>query len=1164
MLAQATQSTRFMVALAAVKTGLRSMLGVSDLLIGTPVSNRIEPRWQNMLGFFGNTVVIRTKNRQDDSFTESVLQTRTAILDAVQHENVPFDQIIRLLGLQGAANRHPLFDVYFMYTHQYESLPALPDVKTELVRQAELNTAKFDLAIEIRPEHDGREPGYELHLNYSTDLFLPSTIEKMADTLLSVMSTTAKQHKKPINEIVQPTVPGDSFVLPYVQISNSSTINNSNLFINQRIDQVFRTQSVSYPNSLALQHNGYSLSYAELNQFVKRIAKCLQQSGVGPGEVVAVSMPRSIHQIAAALAVSSCEAVWCPVDPEYPQARKQYMYSDSGSRFLIADRDCVFDQSSQIVMSHIVVNPNENPVDVMPWQVTVNKKELQMINVSETQNRHDNGVAVLMYTSGSMGNPKGVLLGHHAILNRFTWMWNQYPFANDDVNVIKTSCSFVDSLWECFGALLSGTPSVLIDDSDVTDIERFLKVLRKNKVTRLLVVPSLLTSMLDWLATYNQSLPDLKLCSCSGEVLPAHLAERFLTIQPSTRLLNLYGSTEVAADATCQEVVLAHEMSEPPLGSVIDGVSLHILDDKLRKVVPGETGEIAFSGAGLAIGYHNDTALTAQKFVENRRIGRMFLTGDTGFLDSLGRLHFDGRKDRLVKVRGVRVNCHEIEQTINSLPGIAHSLVFAQGELDECQLCAVVQVDSNSCNSESISNAFLLNQLREVLPVHQLPDRYRMVDVLPQLTNGKPDRHAAAALMRKQGDGLQSLNQSSSNVANGDELARIDATLTETDHHFQQTLIGPMLVLWQETLNNDSLTASDDFFEAGGYSLLAVKLVMRTNKEILSQHNLQMTIGDLLENRTVLQVSTLLAKNLNRSDNSLMSNRENANNSLMSLQAGTGSRKLFMVPPFGDTGFFFSKFASCVPNDTSVFSFDMAISVEHESVQSVCSALVNELLAVQPSGPWIIVAGCLGNVLAFEMAQQLKERTGMDCDLYLIDSDAPREGPDWKHIGKPQRTGVDHYWSVLRKEFMDDYCRKFIRHKLRKFRAVFDEGIRKYLDVRMAQSRQFVKYRSYTGSADITFFRSSTFMKKSNIINRWSSLTTGSFDLHDFPNISHDELLMAESPHWSRIAEVVLQSPYLQLGCIDNEPSKPEQLTTVQDQFNGGLSNVNNITSSIN
>jgi len=1173
MLAQKTQSTPFMVALAAVKTGLRSMLGVSDLLIGTPVSNRVEPRWQKMLGFFGNTVVIRTKNHDNDTFVESVLQTRSATLDALQHENVPFDRIVRALGLQGVANKHPLFDVFFMYTHQYESLPALSNVNFELAKQAELTTAKFDLAVEIRPDNAGIEHGYELHLNYSADLFYPSTIEHLADSLLSVMSITADRYDNPIKQIVQPVIPDGSSTLPYVQADGSSKINSTNLVINQRIDQVFSTQCLNSPNSLALRHNGYSISYRELNLLVERIVVCLHQCGIEPGEVVAVSMPRSIHQIAAALAVSSCEAVWCPVDPEYPLARKQYMYSDSGTRFLITGRDHTFDQSSRMplshILSHIVVDPDENPVDLVPGVVSINETKPQMVDVSASQYRHENGVAVLMYTSGSTGNPKGVLLGHRAILNRFTWMWNRYPFANEDVNVIKTSCSFVDSLWECFGALLYGVPSVLVDDTDVTDIEHFVTVLRLNKVTRLLVVPSLLTSMLDWLTMYNQNLPDLKLCSCSGEVLPVHLAERLLTVQPSTRLLNLYGSTEVAADVTCQEVVLTQKVSKLSLGSVIDGITVHILDDQLREAVPGESGEIAFSGVGLAIGYHNDTVLTAQKFIENRNVGRLYLTGDTGYLDSFGRLHFNGRKDRLVKVRGVRINCHEIEQTINSLPGIAHSLVFAQGELDECQLCAVVQVNRDIDDSETINNAFLLNQLRDVLPVHQLPDRYQMVDALPQLSNGKPDRRAAAALIGECSESLQSFNQSSSNgvnrdVVNGDVLSHVKAASSDTDHHVHKNLLEPMLALWQEILKNDSVTVDDDFFEIGGYSLLAVKLVMRTNSEILAKHNLEMTIGDLLENRTVSQVVTQQAKSFTRSGSGFVNGSITTNKSLMTLQSGSSSHKLFMVPPFGDTGFFFNKFASCVPSDTSVFSFDMAFSVDHDSVQNVCSVLVNELLTVQPKGPWVIVAGCLGNVLAFEMAQQLKGRTGIDCDLYLIDSNPPREGPGWKHIRKKRRIGVNHYWSILRKEFMDDYCRKFIEFKVRKLRAEFDAGIRKYLEVRQSQSRQFVKYRSFAGSSNITFFRSSTFMKKSNIINRWSQLTTGSFKVYDFPDISHEKLVKAESPHWPRIVGVVLQSPYLQSNGIDNVTAKAGRSNMAQDQIDDDKADMKNISLNIN
>jgi len=714
MLAQETQATPFMVALAAVKTGLRSVLGVNDLLIGTAVSNRTEPRWQKMPGLFSNTVVIRTKSGENDTFVESVLQTRTATLDALQHENVPIDQIVSSLGIHESAGQHPLFDVFFIYQHQHESVPSVAGVKFELVNQTELKTAKFDLTVEIRPTSQLKPRGYELHLNYSTDLFHKATIEGLAVELLSVMSATAQQSGKIILELLPSAQPKVIDAAPKPPVTETA-INGTNLLISQRLDQVFHTQSLNSPNSIALLHNDQCINYTELDNLVDRIQKCLSQAGITPGEVVAVSLPRSIHQIAVALAVSRCEAVWCPID--------------------------------RTTMLHIVVDPVEEPANLIPRLVALGDKNFQVIDVAASRQRHENCVAVLMYTSGTTGKPKGVLLSHQAIMNRFVWMWNRYPFANDDVNVVKTSCSFVDSLWESFGALLACTPSVIIDDADVTDMKCFLTALRINKVTRVLVAPSFLTTMLDALTMYDQILPDLRLCSCSGEVLPAQLAARFLAKQPHSRILNLYGSTEVAADVTCQEIVSTDELEKLPLGPVIDGINVYILNQQRKVVPPGESGEVAFAGLGLAIGYHRDAELTAQKFIELEGVGRVVLSGDIGHIDNFGRLQFEGRQDRQVKVRGIRVNCHEVEQQINSLPRVVHSLVFAQGELEERNLCAVVQTNDDNNESKSFDSTDFSEQLQKLLPAHQLPDRFQLVNALPMLPNGKPDLNAAASLM---------------------------------------------------------------------------------------------------------------------------------------------------------------------------------------------------------------------------------------------------------------------------------------------------------------------------------------------------------------------------------------------------------------------------------
>jgi len=1129
-LAHETHSTPFMVALGAVKSGLRAVLGVSDLLIGTPVSNRVEPRWQNMLGFFSNTVVLRTKSRDSDTLVDSVVQTRAVTLDALQHESVAFDLIVRSLNLQGSTSRNPLFDIYFMYKHQHESLPELPNLNLELVNQEMLDTAKFDLAIEIRPASHTQENDYELHLNYSVDLFHESTVDRLADELLSAMSAMAQQSNKPIISVLPLVDLAPGSAEPLQLATEPMPISDNGLLIHQRLDQVFHSRCLKEPASVALRHDECSINYQELDQLVDRITNCLNQSGVEPGDVVAVSLPRSIPQIAAALAVSRCEAVWCPIDPEYPVARKHYMLLDSHARCIISDSDVTDEKAPLAELLQIVVEPAVSPERFEPrvlnaQAVDTKDRQPDKSDISATHYRRNSKAAVLMYTSGSMGNPKGVLLSHRAIVNRFVWMWNQYPFDTDDVNVIKTSCSFVDSLWESFGALLGGVPSVLIKDSGVSDVASFLHALRSNKVTRVLVVPSLLSTMLDWLITHNEHLPDLKLCSCSGEVLSTQLASRFLEKLPHTRLLNLYGSTEVAADVTCQEIVPGQTLESLPLGTTIDGVSVYILDDQLNRVATGVSGEIAFSGLGLAVGYHGDAEFTAKKFTQLQGMGRVFLSGDTGHLDALGRLHFDGRRDRQVKIRGVRVDCHEIEHQINALPESAHSLVFAQGELDERYLCAVVQKSSSKQAFESFDKSALVKRLQSILPVHQIPDRYLIVDALPLLPNGKPDRHAAAELFHVTNSKPQQFMSSKTVVVNHDELPRASLSSSDRNASGQKLLLAPMLSIWQDILNNRSFKANDDFFEAGGYSLLAVKLVMRVNKEVLEQYNLEISIGDLLEKRTVSKVVAQLSDEL-IGDTEIV--EDVRLESLGTLQQGTGSYHLFLVPPFGNTGLFFQKFASHVPKSISVHSFDMAVSLKHETLQSLSSMLVDEVLVVQPKGPWVIAAGCLGNILALEMAHQLKGRTGAECDLYLFDSNAPREGPGWKHVSRNRRSGIFHYASILRTEFARDYCRNLIRLKTRQMKARFDSGIRKYLEVQISQSNQFVNYKGLKGSADITFFRSSTYMKKPYIVERWSLLTTGDFTLHDFPNISHEQLLMADSPHWSKIARVVLQSRYLQ------------------------------------
>ncbi len=1105
-IADERQATPFVVALAAVKTGLRRVTGNRDLLIGTPVANRDQPRWQETLGFFSNTIIIRTQCPATATFTDSVDATRNAVLDVLNHPVVPLAEIVRALDVPRQLDRNPLFDVFFVYQPEPAESPGIPGVEILAAQEPALEGAKFDLAIEIRATAIDGESEFDLHLNYNRDLFLESTIERIANEMLAIMLATSSHATTALDQFHDQSVSlelSSIYGRPTVDenVPGKTLAPDRGLLVNRRLDEVFDARCQCDDMRLALRHNGREANYATVADGVDRMATCLAAAGLQAGEVVAVALPRSIHQICVALAVLRCGAIWCPIDPQYPESRQRFMLDNCTARFLIGEAATV----TPATIGQIGIDVGQ-PIEQFKPQL---QHAVSRPVDSAAASRYKHGAAALIYTSGSTGDPKGVLLGHQAIMNRLVWMWTQYPFADHDINAIRTSSSFVDCIWEMFGALLAGVPSVLIDEDTVTDVPMFIETLQREAVTRLLIVPSLLSSMLDVLPARAQPLASLRLCSCSGEVLPPALAQRFLTLLPHSRLLNLYGSSEVAADVCCHEVVANDTLNEIPLGVPISGMQVCIVDAQRRLLPAGQTGEIAISGPGLAIGYLADEDLTATRFISIESLGRVFLSGDRGYLDDCGRMVFQGRDDRQIKVRGVRIDCREIERHVDAHRGIARSHVFTTGELEDRQLCVALQADQSLADDSIPDDQALRRWLQQRLAHWQIPDRFTFIEPFALLPNGKLDRAAIEARCRR---------------AAGQHKQSIASPLNEHPEQLAARLTDQaMLSLWQSVLRNSGLVVTDDFFDAGGYSLLAVKLVARINAELLAGHQVDMSIGDLIEWRNVATTQIRLNERIHQAGLPGHTARSSA---LMTLQRSIEPGQVFMVPPFGHTGFYLQTFASCLPADFSVYSFDTALSLEHDTMERFCTVLVDQLLQEQPHGPWTLVALCLGNVVAHEMARQLKARTGGHSNLYLIDGSPPLAGPDWRdEIFKLpiELTGPRRYWTILRREFDKDFCKSIIDEKIRQFRSIYDSGVRRYIEVQQAQSRHYRSYIGVTGSADITFIRSRTFIDMPRDAERWAKLTTGSYRVVDLPWVRHASLVRRHSQHWKDLVSIILQ-----------------------------------------
>jgi acyl-coenzyme A synthetase/AMP-(fatty) acid ligase/acyl carrier protein len=387
-------------------------------------------------------------------------------------------------------------------------------------------------------------------------------------------------------------------------------------------------------------------------------------------------------------------------------------------------------------------------------------------------------------------------------------MWRTYPFAAGEVCCQKTNLGFVDSIWEIFGPLLAGIPSVIIPQETARDPEEMLQLLAREHVTRIVLVPSLLRTLLDRAPKLERRVPDLKLWTCSGEVLPADLAKRFQEGFPKATLLNIYGSSEVAADVTCHEVAKGELTSSVPIGKPISNTQVFLVDENREPVPIGMRGQIFVGGDNLARGYLNRPDLTAERFVPNwlapERSPRLYRTGDLGRFRHNGEIEYLGRVDSQVKLRGLRIELGEIESVLATHAGVREAVVMVGGEGEQQKLAAYLVLKEDVESAPSAGE--LRRYLRTRLPEHMVPVSYWQLEALPLLPSGKVNRSALV------GCGGRAL-------VDHEELA---APRNEVEEKLAD--------IWRELLEAEQVGIEQNFFELGGHSLLVLQLTARIRR----------------------------------------------------------------------------------------------------------------------------------------------------------------------------------------------------------------------------------------------------------------------------------------------------------------------------------------------
>jgi len=823
-LSRREDATLFMTLLAAFQLLLYRYSGQEDIVVGSPVANRDRTEIENIIGFFVNTLVFRTDLSGAPSFRQLLRRVREVCLDVYAYQEIPFEKVVEELKPQRELNRNPLFQVMFVL----QNTPARsvrPSGLTLESLEVESETTQFDLSLYMR-ERGGSLLGF---FEYATDIFDNTTIERMARHFQKMLAEIVTNPDQPIATL--PLLADTERHQLLIEWNET----HADYPEESCIHELFEAQVERTPNGAALEFGNEKLTYRELNGLANRLAYQLVNLGVEAEKPVGVMVERSFEMVISLLAIFKAGGAYVPLDPAYPKERLSFMLKDAEAGVLVTRRkysNYLGDYFGRVVLVDDLSLADGDADSNLDSRVTA-----------------DNA-AYVIYTSGSTGTPKGVVGLHRGAVNRFAWMWKSYPFSPGEKNCQKTSLNFVDSVGEMFGALLQGVPTIIVPERIAIEPELLARELRERRVTRLVLVPSLLREMLDQCAPLVRQLQNLKYCFSSGEVLPVELAARFREILPNCRLINLYGSSEVAGDVTCYEVGTHDRHAVVAIGRPIANTQIYLLDSHLQPVPVGARGELYVGGENLARGYLKRPDLTAEKFIANpfstAKTSRLYRTGDLARFRADGNLEFLGRIDNQVKIRGCRIEPSEIECALNLHPAVRQCAVIARQ--DEARPSSVKQNPqlSNSNGAEVRLVAYVVPRdakpslqelrsfLKERLLDSMIPSAFVFFDDLPLLPNGKVDRRA---LLQSEDSAFE---------------------LAQTSREPRTEIESMIAAVWECVLKVDRVGADDNFFELGGHSLLAARVVAR----LRAAFNKPISLGDLFSAPTVAGLAALVERTI--------------------------------------------------------------------------------------------------------------------------------------------------------------------------------------------------------------------------------------------------------------------------------------------------------------
>lgn len=774
--------TPFHIWLTAYHTLLHLMTGQDDLIVGTPIAGRFHPATGSLVGMFVNTLPIRSQPSGELPFRAFAEQLKEIALAALDNSLLPFEHMVTMLDVPRDLSRNPLFDTLFVMQHMEAGQTAADALQFE-VQVPDIRVSKLDLTFEIA---DQGAKGAALTIEYSTALFKEDSIRRMAEWYFRIVVLALAEPERPLGGIGlqgagEAEKQSEAFNCTATPYASGDTV-----------EVYLERQAAETPQAVAVAAEDGALTYAELNRRSNQMAQTLRKQGVKREERVAVMMDRSLEMMIAIFGVLKAGGAYVPVTPSLPPDRIRYMLDNSGAKLVLTKGKAPegLETSLRFMDVHEVMTQERDDFPV--------------------EKLHDSrSLAYVLYTSGSTGLPKGVMIEHHSVVNRIGWMQKQYGLDASGVVMQKTPITFDVSVWELFWWSFAGAKLVLLPPGGEKDPALMMDTIARYGVTTMHFVPSMLHLFLEHpgLLRGDARLESLRHVFASGEALIADQVRRFrerIGVPFDVRLVNLYGPTEATVDVSYYDCsdgdISINDISiNVPIGKPIDNISLYIVSESMKLQPVGIAGELCISGAGLARGYIGRPDLTEEKFVDNPFTERslMYRTGDLARWLPDGTIEYLGRIDHQVKIRGQRIECGEIEHVLLGHPAVSEAVVMKRDATSGSEYLCAYFVCSEPVDHQELRDFAALR-----LPDYMVPQAVVELPAMPLSPNGKIDRKALPE----------------------PELAAGSATpFVEAASDIELAIAA----VWHEILQRDDFGIHHRFFDVGGESLLLVRAHQR-------------------------------------------------------------------------------------------------------------------------------------------------------------------------------------------------------------------------------------------------------------------------------------------------------------------------------------------------